>query len=63
VQDTDKDGIISQDELMNAMTLLQGDRSDAETEAVKKLFAGRETITLKRLEQYGLQHGLACEGV
>jgi hypothetical protein len=52
VQDTDSDGIVSKDELLKAMTLLRGDFSEAEADAVKKLVAGKESVTLKQLEEY-----------
>lgn len=51
VQDTDADGIVSKDELLNAMTLLRGNRSEAEVGAVKKLLDGRQTVTLEQLEE------------
>lgn len=58
VQDTDADGIVSKDELLKAMTVLKGDRSDAEADAVKKLLAGKESVTLKQLEQYVSSHAV-----
>lgn len=36
------------------MTLLRGDRSEAEANAVKKLLAGKESVTLTQLEEYAL---------
>ena len=43
---------MSKDELLKAMTLLRGHRSEAEANAVKKLLAGKDSVTLQQLEQY-----------
>lgn len=59
VQDVDADGIVSKDELLKAMTLLRGDRSEAEADAVKKLFAGQESVSLEQLESLGQKLALS----
>jgi hypothetical protein len=61
VQDTDSDGIVSKDELLKAMTLLRGDFSEAEADAVKKLVAGKESVTLKQLEECAFRIECTCQ--